>query len=573
MVTNILEGSLSQIPQDPRCRVTRMLVIMRLVMVAGILITAFVSYHPPPAFFFVLGFFFSINFVYLYLVRWPSLLTVLSQVQVIVDVIITTFLVHYTGGVDSNFVFLYPLCILAAEALISGVFSQTSAVASALFYGLLVLLEYTKAIPNWGGPNSSYLAGSWTVTILYFFRVFVFGAISALGGSLTKRLAEEQSRSKRIEDLSSRVMSHLHCGVISTDSSEKIIYANAEALQILLCSFDKIVGKDWREVFKPRRVSDAQETYEGIVEQFRDEVPLRISSPMVGEKVVGFHSAYQYDEKGKLKNRIILFRDISGMLTIAKKLASSRKLLLMGELAAGIAHEIRNPLASIRGAIEVLKERGSRDSRDGKLLDIVLEESDRLNEILEDYLTYTQDKQREPQTFDLKDIVTDMLCILKGHPLVRESVRLHWDVSSVDTSPVCVDDKQIKQVLVNVCKNALEAMPQGGDLSLRIEVMDSALVRDGELQKNYGCTKWVRLDIEDTGEGMAEDVLDRLYEPFFSTKEDGHGIGLALCRRIVESYQGYIRVRSQKGKGTMFSIFFPYAQSLERTQVSSRSAI
>lgn len=557
--------NVNEIDQDPRYRLVRRLIAMRLLVVTAAFVAGHYLYGPPNGFYGVIALFYAINFVHLALLRWKSRLFQLSEIKLVVDIMLTTGLVHYTGGIDSVFVFLYPLSILSAAAISPhGILPQTMAAASTLFFGILVLLEYTGVLDHFGGVYSSYEKGAWLTAFLYFFRVFIFGLVAALSGFFIGRLRAEQSRLRNIQDFSSQMLGRMNHGMITTDASDRIVYANEYALDILSCEFTDIAGKDWHTLFKSRQMYDpGMEDVVDAMDPGRNEACLAVASPG-GEKTVGFNFSHQYDEKGALVSKVILFRDLTEMLRMNKRLKAAEKWVLMGELAAGIVHEIRNPLACIRGSIEVLKRRRVFKPQDNRMLEVILQESDRLNAILEDYLVYTHRRTQEPKDWDPAVIVDGVLSVVKGHPRVRKDIRLHWYPGECKAL-VCVDDQKIRQVLLNILQNAMDAMPRGGDLTVRMSLAGGG--PEAAPQSNVSTLgQWVRLDIEDTGEGMPQDILDRLYEPFFSTKQNGHGIGLALCRRIVENHQGFLDVKSKVGEGTVFSVYLPVAPEMLRSR-------
>ncbi len=531
----------------------RVLIGVRLLVITSALVGGIFFYAHTTAFYSVLALCYAANFVNIFLLRWRSQQVRIGEIQIVADVILTTLLVHFTGGIDSALVLFYPLCILAALMMgPSPIFAQSVTVGCSLFYGMIIALECTGACDSFTGINSSYAKGAWLVAFLYFFRVLIFGIVCGMGSLLLRHLRTEALQSRRLHDASTELLTHMNNGVITADAQDRVIYANARGLEILGCSLQDLAGKDWRGLFADSALCNpALSASSEVLGGGKDEMHLEISCPDGNSKVVGLHFSQQYDEKGRLVQKVLMFRDLTEVLRMERKLKAAEKWALLGELAAGIVHEVRNPLSSMRGAIEVLKEKLKMQGKDAALLDIVLQESDRLNQILQDYLAYSQKRSTERKRWDLLDIVQHLLRVVQSHPRLRKDVRLHWECAKGDHL-VWVDDQQIRQVLLNLIQNALDAMPEGGDLSLRMNFSENR-----EAGNVIPLGRWVQLDVQDTGIGMTQEVMDRLYEPFFSTKQDGHGIGLALCRRIIEAHQGFLRVRSVPGKGTTFTVYLP----------------
>ena len=218
------------------------------------------------------------------------------------------------------------------------------------------------------------------------------------------------------------------------------------------------------------------------------------------------------------------------------------KALLLEKMAPVLAHEIRNPLGSIKGAAQVLRsEAESAEQRN--LLDVITEEVDRLNRVVTQFLDYARPYQTDLQPRSINAVIEKVLTVVEANS-ISSRIEIQWELHP-HLPPVPMDQEQIHQVILNIVINAIEAMPDGGTLTVRTFRIDSAT---GDA---------VGISIRDTGQGIRRETLKQIFTPFFTTKERGVGLGLAVCQRIIRNHGGRIRVKSIPGKGTIFYIRFP----------------
>ncbi|MCX5906527.1 MAG: ATP-binding protein [Deltaproteobacteria bacterium] len=227
----------------------------------------------------------------------------------------------------------------------------------------------------------------------------------------------------------------------------------------------------------------------------------------------------------------------------------------IGGLAAGLAHEIRNPLASISGSIEILKEERGNNPQKLRLMDIVLREVSRLNSLVEDFLLFARPSFPRKERIHLNQVVEEIIKMFTNNPDYSSGVEVTNE--SKDDLFIQGDAQQIKQVFWNLIINAAQAMPSGGEVRVELRKNSSLPLFPGLSQGE--------ILISDTGVGIKEEDMGRIFDPFFSTKEDGTGLGLSIVHRIVEGHGGKVAVRSQLGKGTSFTLFFP----IEGTSLST----
>jgi two-component system sensor histidine kinase PilS (NtrC family) len=255
-------------------------------------------------------------------------------------------------------------------------------------------------------------------------------------------------------------------------------------------------------------------------------------------------------ESGERRGVVAIFQDLTEVHHMREKVRRADKMAAIGELSTAIAHEIRAPLASICGSIEMLAEELTLSGDNRKLMELVLKESDRLDRIITDFLEFARLRKPAFEPVDVERCLNEVLMLL------RHSTDLNTNISIEITSNAphaCVnaDDEQIRQVFLNLVINACEAIADGGRLTIRIDTVMKAL-REGSHTEEC-----VSIEFENTGPAIPEDVLPHIFEPFYTTKEGGTGLGLAIVARIVESHYGHVRVASAEGCGTVVSVVLP----------------
>lgn len=244
---------------------------------------------------------------------------------------------------------------------------------------------------------------------------------------------------------------------------------------------------------------------------------------------------------------IIVFKNITHIKQIELQLARSEKLKAIGELAAGTAHEIRNPLTTVRGFVQILSSKMSEmgihqfDSH----VQLVLSEIDRVNKIISNFLNLAKPQKKKVDLFNLKDLLNDVMFLLENEALRKEiSINLIIDEA---IPPINGDKDELEQVFLNIINNAFQAMPAHSCFTIKA------------FMSNDRCS--VIIDFIDTGEGIPEDLLSKIFDPFFSTKNEGTGLGLAISNRIINDHHGELRVNSKVGEGTTFTIILPCTQN------------
>lgn len=468
-----------------------------------------------------------------------------ADIQIGVDLFLVTLLVHATGGAQSGYTFLYLVDVVAVSALPKGFGAASVSVASALLYVCISLLGYHKILP----PITGQTVFPWDLTREELgFRIVVFLAglvsVGSLGVSLARqrrkvgeRLAIHQQMVGDLASLHQNTIRCLSSGLVTTTLDGTITSINDAACDILGLSDDPPVGQ--RLVTHVPALDDLLAKAGALGRVLRDEVDAVRADGV--ERRLGLSATPLSDHGGNVIGRVIHFQDLTDLRRMEQTVARAERLAGIGRLAANIAHEIRNPLASISGSVEVLKRSPAADPETRNLIDIAVREVDRVNALITNLLEYARPRTEERQRIDLGEVVSEIGKIFEQERRPKE-VRLQ-----VHAQPgvwVEAASGQLRQVLWNLLRNAAEAMPDGGTIHLAAALKSSP-------------PSEAILMVRDTGVGIAKADLDHIFEPFFSRKPGGTGLGLATTARIIEDHKGSIDVLSQPGKGTTFTIRMP----------------
>lgn len=444
----------------------------------------------------------------------------LAYAQLVMDVVLVQALIFLTGGIESWFTFLMIILVIAASIVISRRAGYIIAVVSSILYGSMIDLQFYGVLPI---PYDPMLEGK---DFLYnIFSHFLALYLTAyLIGYLTYRLERKDIDLKDLSLFNREVIESTPSGIFTTDLSGRVLLFNRSAEKITGLGRAGVIGRDVGEVFP---------FISPIREQVRVEETLRLGE---ADKVIGLTVSRMQDAKGSHTGYIGTFQDLTELKKLSEEIKRNEQLAAIGELSANIAHEIRNPLASLKGSIEMLMEGSPEGEQRERLSAIALREMDRLDSIISDFLSYSRPKKLEAESFDLHGLLDETLDLLENR--ADSQVAIHRDYSG--PSLVRADSKKIQQVLMNLGVNALEAMPGGGDLTVSARQINGS----------------VDVAFSDTGTGISPGAIKNVFFPFFTTKPRGTGLGLSIAYRIVEDHGGKLTVRSGPG-GTTFEMLLP----------------
>jgi two-component system sensor histidine kinase PilS (NtrC family) len=460
----------------------------------------------------------------------------------LLDTALITAVVAATGGARSIFTFLYVLCVTAACVLLSRTRGLAiAAVSSVLYTGIVVGRTVLPLIQFFDSPQETTALELVTM----FLNTATLLVVAIVAGGLGERYRatrqELETRQKDLRDLQAfkdLVFQSVGTGLIALDRERRITAFNRAAEEITGVLASQAVGRDWSALIGAAVPLEPIEAAIGGNPRAstRHETMLRRPDGTTVPVRMTF-SALRSGE-GERLGLISACEDLSTIREMESRMRQADRLATVGRMAANIAHEIRNPLASLTGAIEVLTSPLTAEDARERLSQIVARESERLNHIIKNFLEYARPAPLSIATFDVAAAVEEVLLLLE-HRASPGSLKVIREFVPSIAWPV--DAQQFRQILWNLCLNAVEAMPEGGELRVAAAVHGQTL----------------EVAVSDTGDGIAAADLSHVFEPFFSTKPEGTGLGLALVHRIVQDHGGDIDVRSSPGLGTMFTLTLP----------------
>jgi len=470
-----------------------------------------------------------------------------AWLQLILDSLVVTAIVAFTGGPRSIFTFLYVLVITAACVVLARPGGLAIAALSSLLYTALVLSR--TALSLLVEPTETTALEVMTI----FLNTAAFLVVGVLAGSLGERyhvmhraLADQSKDLSDLQAFKDLMFESLGSGLVGMDLERRITALNRAAEEITSYQAAEAVGRRWESVFGdgiPPDEIDLAARVEGWQVR-RYEMRLRRKD---GREVpLGISFWPLRSGRGELAGIIGVFQDLSSIKQMEERMRQADRLATIGRLAANIAHEIRNPLASMSGAIEVLTRELPRGGPHDRLVEIVLHESDRLNQIVKQFLEYARPAPLHPLPMNVGEVLDEVLLLLE-HRALPPDLKIAREYDGTVTARV--DPQQFRQAIWNLCINALEAMPAGGELRIGAGIVTQRKSRKLEV--------WVA----DTGTGIDPESLPHIFEPFFSTKPAGSGFGLALVHRVIQDHGGDIEVRSEPGVGATFTLRLPLAES------------
>jgi two-component system sensor histidine kinase PilS (NtrC family) len=483
--------------------------------------------------------------IYRYVLRTFQNLPFLGYLQTSIDILLVTFLVYLTGGIDSGFSVLYHLTIISASIILSRRGGYLAASFASILYGTMLDMQYYNALFFVRSQNFT------AVQVLYqvFINILSFYIVALLSGYLTERLRktrdELREKSKVFDDLrvlQEHILKSVGSGILTMDLSGNITSWNPAAEQISGYSYDEIKNT-WQDVFG----NSFRELF-GHTESLKER-PFRFDGQLIKKDgniaILGMTASLLKDDTNVVRGIILTFQDITKIVEMEDQIRRQERLATVGSLAAGIAHEIRNPLAALSGSIQVLQGELNLKDDNKRLMDIVLHETDRLNAIITEFLEYARPTSSQADNIEFLSLLDETITLLRNSKNFHERIIVQREI---DPHIVLKGDPQrLRQVFWNLLINACQAMPDGGILTI-MAVPFSQAEEDAS---------WCQITISDTGHGITDKDRGKIFDPFFTTKAGGTGLGLAIAYRIVDDHQGGITVESEPGKGTQFKIRLP----------------
>ncbi len=483
--------------------------------------------------------------IYWYLLPRIGNFALFAYVQIAGDIGLVTVLVYLTGGIDSSFSILYHLTIISASIVIYRRGGYLAASLSSILYGGMLDMQYYNAFGFVRSQNYTAMQ----VLYLVFINILSFYAVAFLSGYLSNRLyktrqelREKSSDLNELQTLQDHILKSIGTGILTVDFKGQITSWNPAAESITGYTHAEIKSR-LQEVFGP--IIGA---LFGHTEDLKER-PYRFEGSIFKKDgstaLLGIVASLLKDELNAVRGIILIFEDITKIVQMEEQVRRQERLASVGSLAAGIAHEIRNPLASLSGSIQVLQGELDLKGDNKHLMEIVVRETDRLNLIITEFLEYARPKTGTDDCIPLPALLNETCTLLKNSRDFIPGINVECHVDAAIT--IQGDARRLRQVFWNLLINANQAMPEGG--TIRLSATPFASTENGSV--------WCEIIVADNGPGIAPDHIKKIFDPFFTTKESGTGLGLSIVHRIIEDHGGTISVESTPGRGTTFRVRLP----------------
>lgn len=494
------------------------------------------SNTPTGLFVSIIVFWYTIAVFYIVLPRIWSDTHLQARLQVLTDLAFSTGLIYVTGGVDTYYNFLYPIVIIVAAILLPRSWSYFVAALSFISFGAIIDLTFFEVIPSFSTsrPDAKTLQAIILVNLIAYLAIAYLASV--LVAKLRQAGAQLQEKSGALEQLQAlheNIVNSISGGLVTTDLEGRITFVNPSAERMLERTQQELLSSQVEELL-------AERVPEIGPNGVRFEA--RTVTPLGKHKIIGLTLSPLTTASQGAVGYVYSFNDLTEIRRLEREIRVRDRMAAVGRLSAGIAHEIRNPLSSIAGSAKMLHDSAALDVDERKLMDIIKRESERLNAIVTDFLSYSREKEYRFRHTDLVALLEDTLTLLANRPEVNDGnssrieITREFDVAEAD---VIADGNRLRQVFWNICDNAVRSLAEGqGKITVRLKSRNDS---------------WL-VSFIDTGVGIESHKLEKIFEPFHSGFLGGTGLGLALVYQVVQAHLGKVTVQSKVGHGTTFTV-------------------
>ncbi|MGB5218230.1 MAG: ATP-binding protein [Smithella sp.] len=537
--------------KEKNLRRTFLLIIIRIIIITIFLgITVFVdvkrelftlSHITINYFYFIVAVIYLFSAIYIVLYKFKVNYQRIIYLQITMDILFITFLILMFGNTQIDYSLFYTLVIIYSAIFTGRKGGLLVASIASIFYGFLLNLDYYNLMPSFSALHyneNSDFADAFTNLMVRITSFYVLAFLASFIVEQEKKTAslleEKASEFNQLDRLFRSIVESVYSGVMTIDMSNNIKTFNNAAAEITGFSRNTVQGRKLDDVF-PEFLPFL--TDEMINKQINNRIEMAIEGNAKNRINLGLSVS---PLKGKYEKRIgniLIFQDITKIKQMEKDLEKSRNMALIGEMAAGWAHEVRNPLAAITGSIELLKQGMDLEGTNKRLMEIVLRSKDQLETFVRDFLLLARPVPVNRESVDVNRITEEILESLKVNKDWIHQIEIR--TTFCDDAKAFANKEQVRQIIYNLMLNAVQSMEKGGILSI---ATSKVLRIDGH--------EYTEITISDTGCGIAEEDLEKIFEPFFTKKEKGTGLGLSIVNHIIEGYNGKINVESVIDQGT-----------------------
>lgn len=512
-------------------------------------------------FYYFIGLFYLVTIIYALFLNKVKNLYQFAFSQIIIDQFFITAFIYFTGGKESFFPITYTFTIIASSTIFYKRGALFSASLSSLLYGILLLLQLYRLI-NPLGQSTIYEASQIFYSLIiylatFYIVAFLSGMISEELKKNKRELIQKQVDYDQLEAFNRNIIQSLDSGLLTIDLNGNINFLNRTAEKILNLSKESLKETSIYRLFP--EITDALEQVERkIPDPFPDYQRYEtLLTNDDGTKVhLGFSISPLTAPDGSLIGHTLIFQDITKFKEMQEQMKRVDRMAAVGLLAAGMAHEIRNPLASLSGSVQILNAELNLNDQQKHLMEITLREAERLNALISDFLLYAQPPQTHKILTPIKNVIEETIDLFMHSPSFHDGIRI-LRPNGQEKIQAMIDPDQMKQVFWNLLINAAQSMSNGG--KIQVQLGKGKLSGDTRFffSPQIKTREWVKISFIDSGHGITQEEKEKIFEPFFTTKENGTGLGLSIVHKIIENHNGSIKVDSEAGQGSTFTIYLP----------------